>query len=88
MRRWFFFLLAERDGATVCLHPEEQKRQPDQQHAEGKEQKGGEHRRLRRLGRDDVAGAGDQREAKRPEDLADAICRLAETGGTCAHAHP
>src|SRR6516164_5476478 len=33
-----------------------------------------------------VAGAGDQREAERTEDLADAVCRLAETGGARARA--
>jgi len=65
----FFFLLAELDGAAVCLDTKDEERQPDQQHAEGEKQKGGKYRLLGRLGRDDVAGAGEQPRLNGPRIL-------------------
>jgi hypothetical protein len=60
------------------LDTENQEQESDQRHTEGKDQEGGKHRLCGLLRWDEVAGAGDQREAQRPDDLAKPVRRLAE----------
>ena len=75
--------------ALPCVSTaEKHEGQSDQQHAEGEEQVSRQHRVRGRLRRYDVAGAGDQGQAQRADDLADAVRGLPEAGRARAETHP
>src|SRR5215469_12807099 len=77
----------ERHRAAMRFDAEDKERQSHQQHAKSKKEEGRKHRVRRSLRRHEIAGARDQRKTQWSNNLANAVCRLTETGGSCAHPH-
>jgi len=83
-----FLLVVLGERPAVRLDAQEGEGEPDGERTGAEEQEGGQYGVGRRLWRQRIVGAGDDREAERPQDLADAVRRLRQPGGARTQAHP